>query len=358
MKQHSKSNNKKPRRPKITLKLNYDNDIYYSCRKPYSYDFFMAYIDGGRGIGKTTAFLIQGMLEAGKGNEFIYLRRYKPEIKKFVAKSPLANVCDGVSYKGFGEGGYCMYIENTVIGYAIPLSTQAAYKSVDFSKVTLIIFDEAILKPSGTLRYLKDEVSAFFLEFLSTVIRTRTNVRVVVLGNNSDLFSPYATYFDLPIYENIYYDKERKLYCEHAKNSPKLIELEKQTGLYGLIKGTAYADYHYDNKVFTDIKYTIGQKPNDTRLMFRLTFDRQTLNIYQYYQDSISYLFCERREKYIDDNITYHILREDGKINYLDANTFKSKLMKFIYRHYYNNTILYEDDKAGAIVTWLIEEIK
>lgn len=356
MKQRSKSNSNN-KRPKITIKLNYNNDIYYSCRKPFSYDFFMAYIDGGRGIGKTTAFLIQGMLEVAKGNEFIYLRRYKPEIKKFVAKSPLVNITEGVTYKGFGEGGYCMYIENTVIGYAIPLSTQAAYKSVDFSKVTLIIFDEAILKPSGTLRYLKDEVPAFFLEFLSTVIRTRTNVRVAVLGNNSDLFSPYATYFDLPIYETIYYDKERRLYCEHAKNSPKLIEMEKKTGLYGLIKGTAYADYHYDNKVFMDNKYIIGEKPEDNKLMFRLTFDSQTLNVYQCYINDKSVLFCERREKLIDDNITYHIL-ENGKINYLDANTFKMKLFKYLFKHYYNKDIIYEDDKAGAIVQWIIEEVK
>ncbi len=353
MKQRSKSNKK----PKINIKLDYNNDIYYSCRRPYSYDFFMAYIDGGRGIGKTTSWLIQAMLEVKKGNEFIYIRRYKPEIKKFVAKSPLANITDGVTYKGFGEGGYCMYIENTIIGYAIPLSTQAAYKSVDFSKVTLIIYDEAILKPSGTLRYLKDEVPAFFLEFLSTVIRTRTNVKVAVLGNNSDLFSPFATYFDLPMYETIYYDKDRKLYCEHAKNSPKLIEMEKKTGLYGLIQGTAYADYHYDNKVFTDSKFNVGEKPKENRLLFRLTFDKQTLNVYQCYIDNDSVLFAERREKYIDDSITYHIL-DNGKINYLDANSFKMKLLKFLFKHYYNKKIIYEDEKAGAIVQWVIEEVK
>lgn len=342
---------------KLHLKLNNDNDIYYSCRKCYSYDFFMAYIDGGRGIGKTTTFLIQGMKEVIKGGEFMYVRRYKPEIKKFVAKSPLSLIVDGVTYKGFGEGGYCMYIEDTVIGYAIPLSTQQAYKSVNFEKVKLIIFDEAIIKPSGTARYLKDEVTDYFLELVSTVQRTRTDLRVVVMGNNVDLFSPYASFFDLPMYDTIYYDKDRRLYCEHAKNSPKLIELEKKTGLYGLIKNTAYGDYHYDNKVLTNNTYTITQKPENVTLMFRLTVDKQTINIYQHYVGNNSYLYCELRNKYIDDDITYHLF-DKGKINYLDANRYKMKLVKYMYRHYFNKRIAYSDDKVGAIISWLIEEVK
>lgn len=342
---------------KLPLKLNNNNDIYYSCRKCYSYDFFMAYIDGGRGIGKTTTFLIQAMNIVNNGGEFIYLRRYKPEIKKFVAKSPLSLIVDGLAYKGFGEGGYCIYVENKVIGYAIPLSTQQAYKSVNFEKVKLIIFDEAILKPSGTLRYLKDEVTDYFLEFVSTVQRTRTDLRVVVMGNNVDLFSPYAAFFQLPFYETIYYDKERRLYCEHAKNSPKLIEMEKKTGLYNLIKGTAYSEYHYDNKVLTNELYIVGTKPTDARLVFRVTVDAVTLNIYQYYEDNRSMLYVELRNKYIDDNITYHII-DKGKINYVDANAYKMKMMKFLYRHWFGKNMVFSDDKAGAMISWLIEEVK
>lgn len=341
---------------KLRLKLNNDNDIYYSCRKCYSYDFFMAYIDGGRGIGKTTTFLIQAMQIVNNGGEFIYLRRYKPEIKKFVAKSPLSLIVDGVSYKGFGEGGYCIFIENKVIGYAIPLSTQQAYKSVNFEKVKLIIYDEAILKPSGTARYLKDEVIEF-LEFVSTVQRTRTDLRIVVMGNNVDLFSPYAEFFKLPIYDTIWYDKDRRLYCEHAKNSPKLIEMEKKTGLYGLIKDTAYGAYHYDNKVLDSKSYSIGKKPKDVRLMFRLGVNRQTINIYQYYIGNDSFIYCEGRDKVINDNVTYRLI-DEGKVNYVDASAYKMKVMKYLYRHYFNKRILFSDEKVGSIISWLIEEVK
>ena len=37
---------------KLPLKLNNNNDIYYNCRKPYSFNCFIYIIDGGRGIGK------------------------------------------------------------------------------------------------------------------------------------------------------------------------------------------------------------------------------------------------------------------------------------------------------------------
>ena len=343
---------------KLHLKLNNNNNIYYSCAKCYSYDFFMAYIDGGRGIGKTTTFLIKAIEEVNKGGEFIYLRRYKPEIKKFINNCPIDKIVkEEVAYKGMGNSAYKIIVKDTVLGYAIPLATQVAFKSVDFSKVKLVIFDEAILKPSATLRYLANEVQDFFLEFISTVQRTRTDLKVVVLGNNVDLFSPYASFFELPIYDKIWYDKKRRLYCEHAKNSPALIEMEKKTGLYSLIEGTAYADYHYDNKVLTNEQYNIVEKPNNTSLMFRITVDKQTVNVYQFNTDGDTCLYCEWKDKYIDDNITYHLL-DKGKINYLHAQTFKMKLLHYLFRHYYNNRIVYSSDKAGAIITWLIEEVK
>ena len=56
---------------KLPLKLNSDNDIYYNCRKCYSYDYFMNIITGGRGIGKTTSWCIQALIGCKKGNEFI-----------------------------------------------------------------------------------------------------------------------------------------------------------------------------------------------------------------------------------------------------------------------------------------------
>lgn len=341
---------------KLRLKLNNNNDVYYNCNKFYSYDAFMGMIDGGRGIGKTTTFEIKGIQINNKGGEWIYLRRYKPEIKKFVTKDSLSKVIDGVVYKGDGAGGYTVLVEDQILGYCIALSTARSYKSVDFSKVELIIFDEAFVKKSSSYRYLDDEVITL-LEFISTVQRTRTNLRVVILSNNEDQFNPYANFFDLPIFETLYYDKDRKLYCEHAKNSPKLMELEKKTGLFALIKGTAYADYHYDNKVLNNEKdVNIISKPPNAKLVYRVILYKQTLNVYTYYDKEEQYMYCENKRKIINDNITYDIL-QNGRTNYLHVNTFKKKLLNFTYRFYFNKKASYSSERAYAMMSWLMEEM-
>lgn len=349
MKQHSKL-------VKLPIKLRFDDGIHYNCNKYYSYDVFFGCIDGGRGIGKTTTFLIKGLMECNKGHEFIYMRRYKPEIKKFVTKDSMSPIIDNVLYKGDGAGGYTAMFDGRILGYMLPLVTYRSYKSVDFSKVTLIIFDEAFVRANNSYRYLVDEVTQF-LEFISTVIRTRKNVKVVLLGNNEDMFSPYHTFFKIPMFERYYINAERGIFCEHAKNSEALLEEEKQTGLFKLIQGTSYGDYHYDNKLLQSSNIVIEQKPPNASLMFRIVVEGQTLNMYTYMDNKKDMrMYCEHRDKVIKDNISYSIM-EEGKINYLDADMFKKRLKKYVSRFYFNEKITYSNEKGGAIIGWIIENL-
>lgn len=349
MKQHLKL-------PKNLIKLKFDDGIHYNCNKFYSYDFFLGLIDGGRGIGKTTTFLIKGLLENVKGHEWIYMRRYKPEIKKFVTKNSLSPIIDNVLYKGDGTGGYTAMFNGETLGYLLPLVTYRSYKSVDFSKVTLIIFDEGFVRANNSYRYLVDEVTQF-LEFISTVIRTRKNVKVVILGNNEDMFSPYHMFWKIPMFEKIYINTERGIYCEHAKNSEALLEEEKKTGLYKLIIGTTYGDYHYDNKLLNESKIKIGNKPSNTSLMFRVIVEGQTINVYTYYSKNKDIcLFAEYREKVIKDDISYEIMK-DGKYNYVDIDLYKKRIKSYLSNFYFNDRITYDNEKGGALISWVMENV-
>lgn len=351
MKQHSKSQDKKKKVMKLKLK---DDGMHYTANKYYSYPAFLALIDGGRGIGKTTTFLNMGLRNSlNKNEEFIYLRRYKPEIKKFVNKDSLKPMVDGVRYCGDGTGGYTAYWEDKILGYFISLSTARSYKSVDFSKVTLIIFDEAFVRQTASYRYLNDEVIQL-LEFISTVQRTRTNLRVVLLGNNEDMFSPYHSFFQIPMFEGIWYDKERAIYCEHAKNSASLIEEEKKTGLWKIIRDTAYGDYHYDNKLLGEDRVNVIDKPESCTLSFRCVIEGQTINFYTFRKDNDVAMYCEYRNKVIDDNISYELVNK-GKINYLNVDIFKKRIKAYLYHFYFDNKIYYDNVKGGAIVSWIIE---
>lgn len=350
MKQLSKSNCKLP----IKLKF---NSKYYNCNKYYSYhDIFLGMIDGGRGIGKTSTFLIKALKNTEKGEEFIYLRRYKPEIKKFMSKDSFSPILDGVIYQGDGTGGFNVYYEKKLLGYLISLSTARSYKSTDFSKVTLIIFDEAFVRQTSSYRYLQDEVIQF-LEFISTVIRTRKNVKVVLLGNNEDIFSPYHSYFNIPIFKSIYIDMEHKIYCEHAKNSKELLEDEEQTGLFALIKDTSYGSYHYDNELLGSEEIDTCEKPIGAKLFVRLIVNNQMLNIYTFTDKDKEYkLYCEHKEKIIKDNISYELCNNNN-FNYFNIDMYKKRLKSYIYRFYFHNLCKYNSQKGGAILTWIIENI-
>lgn len=59
--------------------------IYYSYQRILSYNAFLNFLIGERGVGKTygaVKFCIQKFLK--KGEQFIYLRRYKSDLKKSV----------------------------------------------------------------------------------------------------------------------------------------------------------------------------------------------------------------------------------------------------------------------------------
>lgn len=341
---------------KLHLKLNNNNDVYYNCKKPYSYNLYWHMIDGGRGIGKTTTMLIQGCQNAIKNREeFIYLRRYKPEIKNFVTKDSMSKICDGIIYKGDGAGGYTMVCEDDTVGYCIALSTYRNYKSVNFDKVTLIIFDEAIVKRGGKYLYLNDEVTAL-LEFVSTVQRTRKNLKVFILGNNEDLFNPYYQYFDIPLYDTIYTDKARGIYCEHAKNNPKLLEMEEQTPLFRLIKGTQYGDYHYKNEVISHAEGDVSEKPNSCILLCRLIVNKQTLNVYTFTIKDETHMYVETRPKIINDTKAFPLF-DNTRVNYYFVNRFRNTYKDLVARLYYTDRVHYDNQRTVNIFGWIIEEV-
>ena len=340
---------------KLHLKLNNKDGIYWDMSKPLSYNAFLHLIMGGRGIGKTTQGFTYCFSKYNKNREqFIYLRRYKTEIKTFVSKNSLNKIVDGTFFKGDGAGGYNVCCEDDIVGYCIPLSVTRSYKSTNFDRVTTIIYDEAIVARGGRYVYLPNEV-IMFLEFISTVVRTRTNVRIFILGNNEDLFNPYTEYFNIPLFKGrIYYDPERKIYIELAKNSPKLLEEEKKTSLFDLLQGTDYAGYHYENKLLNDGKGNIIERPNNLSLYARLTFQKETLNLYTYTKENNIWLYVERKEKLIYDDYTFKIYSSQG-IHYFNIDRYKKSIGNFVYRLYYDDRIGYCDERAVSLLAYVVE---
>lgn len=341
---------------KLHLKYNINDGTYYTCAKPFSYGLHNMFITGGRGIGKTTAFLNKGLSNC-LDNPFIYTRRYKGEMKEFIQQDVLNKMVDEeITYKGDKHDGVLFIYENHIIGRGMIMSHARSYKSSDFKDYNMMIYDEAIIDRSNTDHYISNEVEVW-LGLISTIQRTRPNFFSVILGNNEDLFNPWYSYFNVPTFDRIYTNRDKDLYCELAKHSPKLLELEKKTSLYKLTQGTSFADYHYENKGLRSIKPVISSKPKECSLLNRVIMNNVLINLYSYNDNHGRYsIFCEDREKVFKDDRTY-IIMENGQPNYFYTNMFKDRYKNFLYRMFYDKRITYSSQKSADVMVWLIQNI-
>ena len=104
-----------------------------------------------------------------KKEQFAYIRRYKPEIKKAVPNffQALQNNNEFKEHNLYTKGNN-FYCDNEICGYAMTLSTAQDLKGTSFSKVTNIIFDEFIIEEGQKKYYLQNEV-LIFLNLLETI---------------------------------------------------------------------------------------------------------------------------------------------------------------------------------------------
>lgn len=98
-------------------------------------------------------------------------------------------------------------------------------------------------------------------------------------------------------------------------------------------------------------------KPSNCRLFIKLIVNEDTLNVYFYEDKGTTKLFIDRRHKKNIDNISYVIL-ESGNINKYYSKMFIQRFSTYLSRFYYNNIVSYDDDKTGAIFSWIMTSIK
>ncbi len=181
--------------------------MYYDYTKILSYNAFINFLIGERGVGKTygaSKFVTKQFIN--KGEEFVYIRRYKSELAKSVPEffKALINNDEFPNHK-LSTKGNKFIIDDHVAGYSFSLSTAQSLKSTNFPKVKTIIFDEFIIE-EGQNHYIKNEVENF-LGMIESISRMR-DVRIFMLANAVTITNPYFIYFDI----NLPYNTDIKTY--------------------------------------------------------------------------------------------------------------------------------------------------
>lgn len=183
--------------------------IYWNILKILGFNADFNLVIGQRGNGKTFGVL-NHFLECYKKTKkrFCYIRRWDEDIKAFRMEqlfAPFRNVIDEL----FGEEftieyrNHKFYLVNgngtkiDTIGYVLSLSSSHHTKSIAYTNVGNILYDEFI-RMSGE-QELKDELSRFD-NTLSTIIRgDNTNVVIWMLANTVSKYSPYFLRFGIDI---------------------------------------------------------------------------------------------------------------------------------------------------------------
>ena len=183
--------------------------IYWNILKILGHKADFNLVIGQRGNGKTFGVL-KHFLECYKKTKkrFCYIRRWDEDVKAFRMEqlfAPFRNVLDEL----FGEEftiqyrNHKFYLVNgngtkiDCIGYVLSLSSSHHTKSIAYTNVGNILYDEFI-RMSGE-QELKDELSRFD-NTLSTIIRgDNTNVVIWMLANTVSKYSPYFLRFGIDI---------------------------------------------------------------------------------------------------------------------------------------------------------------
>lgn len=316
--------------------------LYWDINRPLSYNALFNFIVGNRGGGKTYGakkYVISNFIK--KSEQFIYLRRYKQELKRI--KTFFADVSQEFENIEFDVKGKEFYINKKLCGYAMPLSTSKIEKSVSFPLVTTIIFDEFILD-KGTYHYLNDEVTNF-LEFYETVARSR-NVRVFFLSNALTITNPYFLYFDIKLpYGNTIACKNDKL-IELVQNE-EFIETKKQTRFAKLIEGTDYAAYAIENKFLRDNKTFIEKKSGNCSYIFGFVYNGVTYGVWRSFSEGKLWVSYDYDKAY---STLYALTKADHTPNTLLINSLRqSRPFKMFIDNYKMGNVYFENQNIKNI---------
>lgn len=182
-------------------------DKYYSLKNILKTNSTYNIIIGERSNGKTYACLKHGIEQYFKDrSQMAIVRRWQTDIrgnraseifKALLSNDEVYKISDGkyqgIHYYGgkfylcnYGDNGKAIYNDNDVIAYPFSLSDTEHNKSISYPNIRTIIFDEFLTRQV----YLPDEF-ILFMNTISTIVRNRTDVKIFMLGNTVNKYSPY-----------------------------------------------------------------------------------------------------------------------------------------------------------------------
>lgn len=270
------------------MKLYLSNN-YVNCKDLLTNKYPFIFGTGARGIGKTYGILSELIkILKGSNRKFIYLRRtmsqvellLKPEFNPFksinseqntdISPFRISKNSSGFYHSHLNEDNE-LVPEGSPIGYIFALSTFFNLRSVDFSDVDYIFYDEFI--PEEIEKKLRGEGEAF-LNLLETVGRNRElkglpPLKVICMSNSNKLENALYMTLNLVNIATMMQEKDLEEYVVEDRGIQLLMymhspisEAKKDTALYKMSEGTDFYGMAIDNKFTKDDQSLVKKNVN------------------------------------------------------------------------------------------------
>ena len=252
---------------------------YWDINRTLSYNCVFNMIIGQRGCGKTYGakeYVLNRF--AKKGEATLYLRQTKSSILEtadwldhFHDKYPDLKQKKNKIVDAQGNVAVWLY----------GLSEFSTIKSaIKDSNITTIILDEF----TDYVHWSQSQKKVWcFLNICDSVIRTRANVRILLLGNSiGDVDNDYFHYFNImpDTSQKFTLYRKRGILVEFVK-SEKFIQQRKETPFGQLIADTDYGTMSLDSKFENEDLDNIAKMHNDNVLLAYVQDKQDTIAIYQ-----------------------------------------------------------------------------
>jgi len=354
---------------------------YYSLKRINETNSVYNVIIGERSNGKTYSVLLEGLEQFFEnGSEIGIIRRWKEDIIGSRASGIFRTINEnnevsrlsggeytGVTYRAskfyvcnYDESGKPIFNENDLLGHTFALSDNEHNKSISYPNIRTVLFDEFLTKHV----YLTDEFM-LFMNTISTIVRQRTDVKIFMLGNTINKYSPYFSEMGLNHIDkmkqgtiDIYKYGTSNLtvaveYCEpsnkkgennfyFAFNNPKLNMITS-------------GSWELDLYPHLPIKY----KPKDIEFTFFIIFNEMIYQCEIILVNDVTFIYIHDKTTPIqkpDEDLIY-TLDYIPKMNY-NRNIFKpiNKLQEKILWYFRTDRVYYQDNEVGhAIENYLLE---
>ena len=287
--------------------------MFFDIHKILSYNALLNILIGERGCGKTfscSEFCVNQFIK--KGHEFIYLRRFKSDLKESVPK-----FFEGLIKENKFENHELktksnkFYIDNKLCGYALTLTQAQSIKSSNFPKVKYIVFDEFIIEGNAQ-HYLQNEVENNFLSIVESVARLR-DVKIFMLANSVNLLNPYFIYFNLtiPYNSDIKKFQDGLIVMQYMKNL-EYREVKRKTPFGRLVSNTNFGRYIIDNEFTENMnKDFIEKKTGSSKFTFSFIYCNQIYGVWFDY--GVGKIFVSY--DYIQNGMQFATTTDDHKPN-------------------------------------------